>query len=77
MNTSLIENTSRHPAAVLNAFEACPARLRDESLQTLVKVAKILSHEGLRARVLTLCESLDSSRKAAIRRAILPTRVFN
>lgn len=77
MNSPLIGNAAQHPVQTLTSLESCPARLRDESTQTLVKVCKILAREGLRARVLELCESLDAGRKAIVRRAILPTHVSN
>lgn len=77
MNTSLIGNAARHPVQTLTLMELCPARLRDESTDTLVKVCKILAREGLRARVLSLCESLDAGRKAVVMRALVPTKLFH
>lgn len=77
MNSSLIGNAAKFPQTVLASFEACPMRLRDESKDTLIKLCKIMAHEGLRARVLTLVNTLDSGRKAEILRAIRPTRSFN
>lgn len=77
MNSPLIDNAARSPRQVLTSLERCPARLRDESTDTLVKVCKILAREGLRAQVISLCDTLDSGRKAVVLRAIRPAHVSN
>jgi hypothetical protein len=53
---TLIDNVARFPAQTLNNFRSAPVLLRDESVETLRKVAQIWTREGLRARVLELAE---------------------
>lgn len=70
MNSPLIANAARFPVLVMQNLEKQPSMLRDESHEVLVKVCKILAREGLRIRVLAMCENLDSGRKALVRQAI-------
>lgn len=72
MNSPLIDNAARFPVLVMQNLEKQPSMLRDESNFVLIKVCKILAREGLRIRVLALCENLDSGRKALVRQAIQP-----
>lgn len=61
-NSALIDNVARFPVATLASFEAAPARLNDESKDTLESIAKIWVREGLRARVVALTEHSVNNR---------------
>jgi hypothetical protein len=74
-NSALIDNVARFPVATLAQFEAAPARLNDESKQTLESIAKIWVREGLRARVIALTEHSvnDRTRYAILAKCIRTT----
>ncbi len=73
---TLIGNVARFPAQTLNNFRSAPVLLRDESVETLKKVAQIWTREGLRARVLELAEmdGITPSIKAVLMRACVVNR---
>lgn len=54
---TLIDNVSRFPVATLANFVARPVTLREESAETLAKIARIWTREGLRAKVISLADS--------------------
>jgi len=68
---TLIDNVARFPAQTINSFIAAPVLLRDESMDTLTKVAKIWAREGLRSRVIDLAnkDGVSTSTKALLMRA--------
>jgi hypothetical protein len=71
MNSALLSNVANHPAHMLNQYAGSPARLNDESEQTVVAVCKVWLREGMRSRVLDLAEGLDRSHKDAIRKLLV------
>ena len=54
---TLVSNVARFPAATLAIFVASPVTLREESTETLTKIARIWTREGLRAKVIDLAAS--------------------
>lgn len=70
MANALVDNVARFPATTIAFFKASPTKLRDESTETLVKIARIWAREGYHSDVLEMAQSFgaNSSVRAALQR---------